>query len=227
MLLAPVGVRNSRNSKLAERRSAARHPQRLFSVFIYHLVLTMAQPALSMRPAQPERVMIDASAEEKSSLVVGIIGMGDMGRLYATKLRAGGWKQINVCDVPSKYAALQEEFAAVSEIEVHENGMLVARRADLLIFSVEAAYLADAVKAYGSGTFGPVCTMHRVDGMLTACNSNLYIQRPNPVRSCRRRRLSKHLNKKLSSSTFQLMCTSSACTRCTGPRSTRSASRWC
>lgn len=35
--------------------------------------------------------------------------MGDMGRLYATKLIAAGWK-VNVCDRPERYEALREEF---------------------------------------------------------------------------------------------------------------------
>lgn len=32
------------------------------------------------------------SDEEKQTLNIGIIGMGDMGRLYASKLVAAGWK---------------------------------------------------------------------------------------------------------------------------------------
>lgn len=33
-----------------------------------------------------------SSDEEKQTLNIGIIGMGDMGRLYASKLVAAGWK---------------------------------------------------------------------------------------------------------------------------------------
>lgn len=36
--------------------------------------------------------------DEKATVQIGIIGMGDMGRLYATKLAEGGWKQY-VCSV--------------------------------------------------------------------------------------------------------------------------------
>lgn len=46
---------------------------------------------------------------EKDTLEVGIIGMGDMGRLYAKKLRESGWKHINVCDRPEQYEQLRED----------------------------------------------------------------------------------------------------------------------
>lgn len=46
---------------------------------------------------------------EDDDVEVGIIGMGDMGRLYASKLIAAGWK-VNVCDRPERYEALKEEF---------------------------------------------------------------------------------------------------------------------
>lgn len=46
---------------------------------------------------------------QDSGIEVGIIGMGDMGRLYASKLVAAGWK-VNVCDRPERYEALTEEY---------------------------------------------------------------------------------------------------------------------
>lgn len=118
----------------------------------------MSQPTQPVAPVASNfrghgRPLEDGSPSEKASLILGIIGMGDMGRLYVHKFLAGGWQQVHVCDVPSKYEALHHEFAGDSRVTVHEFGSLVARRADLLIFSVEAAYLADAVKSYGSGTY--------------------------------------------------------------------------
>lgn len=114
----------------------------------------MSQPTqpIASNPRGHGRPLEDGTSEEKASLVLGIIGMGDMGRLYVHKFLAGGWQQVHVCDVPTKYEALKHELAGDSRVTVHEFGSLVARRADLLIFSVEAAYLADAVKAYGPGT---------------------------------------------------------------------------
>ena len=91
----------------------------------------------------------DASAEEKASVQIGLIGMGDMGRLYASRFVAAGWQHINVCDQPKNYQRLKDEFAATTNIKVLQNGHLVSRISDFVIYSVEAAYLADAVAAYG------------------------------------------------------------------------------
>ncbi|KAK7548914.1 hypothetical protein IWX91DRAFT_351679 [Phyllosticta citricarpa] len=41
---------------------------------------------------------------------VGIIGMGDMGTMYAKKLSDAGWR-INACDAPHKFDQLKEAFA--------------------------------------------------------------------------------------------------------------------
>lgn len=86
---------------------------------------------------------------EKDAVHVGLIGMGDMGRLYAGKLSAGGWRHIHICDVPQRYDALRAEFEDRPGVHVHENGHLVSRISDFVIYSVEAAYLDAAVQAYG------------------------------------------------------------------------------
>ncbi|KAK8164964.1 hypothetical protein BKA80DRAFT_270150, partial [Phyllosticta citrichinensis] len=41
---------------------------------------------------------------------VGIIGMGDMGAMYAKKLSDAGWR-INACDAPHKFDKLKEAYA--------------------------------------------------------------------------------------------------------------------
>lgn len=46
---------------------------------------------------------------EKRTLEVGIIGMGDMGRLYANKLRAAGWCNVVVCDRPELFEQLAND----------------------------------------------------------------------------------------------------------------------
>ncbi len=43
------------------------------------------------------------------SMEVGIIGMGDMGKMYARKISTAGYK-VNACDIPSKYSQLCTEF---------------------------------------------------------------------------------------------------------------------
>ena len=91
----------------------------------------------------------DASPEEKAQLSIGIIGMGDMGRLYASKFSAGGWKNVYVCDLPQNYDKLCTEFADRPGVKVLENGHLVSRISDFVIYSVEAAYLNTAVATYG------------------------------------------------------------------------------
>lgn len=47
---------------------------------------------------------------EQKTLELGIIGMGDMGRLYANKLHAAGWENVIVCDRPENYERLSADF---------------------------------------------------------------------------------------------------------------------
>ncbi len=82
---------------------------------------------------------------------IGIIGMGDMGRLYATKMRDAGWKKVNVCDRPENYDNLRKEFEG-SGLNVLRDGHLVSRRSDFIIYSVEAAFIDKVVEQYGSST---------------------------------------------------------------------------
>ncbi len=91
----------------------------------------------------------DATAEEKASVQIGIIGMGDMGRLYADKFSAGGWQHINVCDLPQNYDKLAQELGGKPGIKAMKNGHLVSRVSDFVIYSVEAAYVNAAVATYG------------------------------------------------------------------------------
>ncbi|KAF9286027.1 prephenate dehydrogenase (NADP(+)), partial [Mortierella antarctica] len=54
--------------------------------------------------------MSESAIVEMESIQLGIIGMGDMGKLYARTLSQAGWKNVNVCDMPSKYEQLRQEF---------------------------------------------------------------------------------------------------------------------
>ena len=67
----------------------------------------------------------DSPAEEQP--IIGLIGMGAMGKMYAKFLSEGGWKRldpqlgvipallidrrIHVCDVPDKYESLKSDYA--------------------------------------------------------------------------------------------------------------------
>ena len=83
-------------------------------------------------------------------LQVGIIGMGLMGRMYAQKLSDAGWR-VNACDVSQKYNQLVEEFAG-RNVTILEDGHLVSRTSDWIIYSVEAENIDAVVRQYGPST---------------------------------------------------------------------------
>ncbi|KAK0540742.1 prephenate dehydrogenase (NADP(+)) [Tilletia horrida] len=98
---------------------------------------------------------------ELDTLEIGIIGMGDMGRLYARKFAHAGFKQlslslnfaINVCDRAENYDKLKAELAEKEPaLTVYKDGHYVARRSDIIIYSVEAAFLDAVVAQYGPST---------------------------------------------------------------------------
>ncbi|KAL1952808.1 hypothetical protein VTO42DRAFT_4235 [Malbranchea cinnamomea] len=82
---------------------------------------------------------------------IGIIGMGDMGRMYAQRLSAAGWR-VNACDKPDKYEALKQEFASAQNINILPNGHFVSRISDYIIYSVEAEAIDFIVAEYGPST---------------------------------------------------------------------------
>ncbi|BFZ59532.1 prephenate dehydrogenase (NADP(+)) [Saitoella coloradoensis] len=86
----------------------------------------------------------------KETTEVGIIGLGDMGKMYARRISAAGWK-VNACDLPQKYEALKEEFSNTN-INILQNGHLVSRRSDFIMYSVEAEYIDRVVAMYGPST---------------------------------------------------------------------------
>ncbi|CZT05902.1 probable prephenate dehydrogenase (NADP) [Rhynchosporium graminicola] len=82
---------------------------------------------------------------------VGIIGLGDMGKMYARRLSAAGWR-VNACDREEKYEGLREEFANQKQIKIFPNGHLVSRASDYIIYNVEAASIDKVVEQYGPST---------------------------------------------------------------------------
>ncbi|KAK9460845.1 uncharacterized protein V1516DRAFT_665239 [Lipomyces oligophaga] len=82
---------------------------------------------------------------------VGIIGMGDMGRMYARRLSAAGFT-INACDREEKFHSLEEQFSENPKINIFRNGHYVSRLSDYIIYSVEAENIDKIVAAYGPST---------------------------------------------------------------------------
>ncbi|KAI1486000.1 prephenate dehydrogenase [Biscogniauxia mediterranea] len=85
------------------------------------------------------------------NFVVGIIGMGDMGKMYARRLSDAGWK-IVACDKEDQYEELRQEFSSRTNIQILRNGHLVSRTSDYIIYSVEAATIDRVVAQYGPST---------------------------------------------------------------------------
>ncbi|KAI2623923.1 prephenate dehydrogenase [Hypomontagnella submonticulosa] len=85
------------------------------------------------------------------NFIVGIIGMGDMGKMYARRLSAAGWR-VMACDKEEQYESLREEFASRNNVQILRNGHLVSRASDYIIYSVEAAAIDRVVAEYGPST---------------------------------------------------------------------------
>ncbi|KAJ9621229.1 prephenate dehydrogenase (NADP(+)) [Taxawa tesnikishii (nom. ined.)] len=100
--------------------------------------------------------------------VIGIIGMGDMGKMYTRRLSDAGWRyafwqslseeliyciRIHACDVPDKYDSLTDEFKGRQKnVTIFKNGHLVSRSSDYIIYSVEARNIDAVVYEYGPST---------------------------------------------------------------------------
>ena len=98
-----------------------------------------------------EGALPPATMGDPATCQIGIIGMGDMGRLYALRLRDAGWQHVNVCDRPEKYEALQREWEGTG-LTVLRDGHLVSRQSDFIVYSVEAGNIHSVVKEYGPST---------------------------------------------------------------------------
>jgi prephenate dehydrogenase (NADP+) len=81
---------------------------------------------------------------------IGIIGGGDMGRLYAREFSKAGY-EVNICDLPGKKSILEQQLQGV-KVNVLDDGIVVSRRSDLIIYSVEAENIRKAVEAYAAST---------------------------------------------------------------------------
>ncbi|MBW0495865.1 hypothetical protein O181_035580 [Austropuccinia psidii MF-1] len=84
--------------------------------------------------------------------VVGLIGMGEMGRMLAEKLAEGDRCRLLVCDLPERYEQLKGDYKDHANIQVLRNGHLVSRSADFILYCVETEYLEAVVEKYGPST---------------------------------------------------------------------------
>lgn len=76
---------------------------------------------------------------------IGIIGLGDMGSLCARKWAEKGYA-VYGCDLPERYESLQHIFRD-TPVTILQNARSVARKADFLLYSVEAVNISEAVAA--------------------------------------------------------------------------------
>ncbi|KAH9276966.1 hypothetical protein BASA83_000481 [Batrachochytrium salamandrivorans] len=78
---------------------------------------------------------------------VGIIGLGDMGKLYARMFVKAGWR-VYACDLPEKYNDMCLEYKDTG-ISIVKDGFAVVRRCDFVVFSVEAMSIKAVVSKFG------------------------------------------------------------------------------
>src|ERR1700733_10702418 len=81
---------------------------------------------------------------------IGIIGLGDMGRLYAKAFAKAGYTVCG-CDLPENRAKLEGDLEPHG-IKIMDNGHDISRPCDLIIYSVEADRLAQVVGECGPST---------------------------------------------------------------------------
>lgn len=88
----------------------------------------------------------------QANKVIGIIGLGDMGLLYATKFSSAGWKVV-ACDREELFDSLSERKRQNAwKFDIVKNGHYVSRISDYIIYSVEAENIDKLVKLYGPST---------------------------------------------------------------------------
>lgn len=81
---------------------------------------------------------------------IGIIGTGDMGKLYAREFAKAGYR-VNCSDVPERRQELEKSLAG-NEIYILDDGVAVSRRSDLIFYLVPVESIDNAVAQYGPTT---------------------------------------------------------------------------
>ncbi|KAI4162833.1 MAG: hypothetical protein LQ342_003550 [Letrouitia transgressa] len=98
-------------------------------------------------------------------ITVGIIGMGLMGKMYARRISAAGWR-IHACDKKEQFKQLEKEFADNNSVYIFHDGYGVSRSSDFIIYSVEAGSMDKVVAEYGRAT-----KKHAIVGGQTSCKA--------------------------------------------------------
>ncbi|ODV71277.1 prephenate dehydrogenase (NADP(+)) [Cyberlindnera jadinii NRRL Y-1542] len=81
---------------------------------------------------------------------IGIIGLGDMGLLYARRFSQAGWTVVG-CDREETYQDTVLKYSE-EQFKILKNGHAVSRVSDYIIYSVEAANIKKIVQQYGPST---------------------------------------------------------------------------
>ncbi len=81
---------------------------------------------------------------------IGIIGLGDMGKLYA-KIFSGLGYRVNGCDLPEKRSQLEQDLEGTG-IHILGDGVAVSRRSDIIFYLVPVEGIEKAVAQYGPST---------------------------------------------------------------------------
>ncbi|CUM62994.1 uncharacterized protein PRCAT00000555001 [Priceomyces carsonii] len=86
----------------------------------------------------------------KKTKIIGIIGLGEMGLLYARRFSQDGWRVVG-CDREELFEEIKAKYANES-FEVLASGHFVSRVSDYIIYSVEAENIGSIVAKYGAST---------------------------------------------------------------------------
>jgi prephenate dehydrogenase (NADP+) len=81
---------------------------------------------------------------------IGIIGLGDMGCIYAKSLAKAGYNVLG-CDLPHRREILEAELNPFG-IKILANGKEVSQLSDVIFYSVEAERIAEVLSQYGPHT---------------------------------------------------------------------------
>lgn len=82
---------------------------------------------------------------------IGIIGLGDMGKLFAQKWYESG-NEIYACDLPRNYELLKIEFEKVPNISILKDGYWIVKNCDFVLYAVESENIEHVLEKYGPQT---------------------------------------------------------------------------
>jgi prephenate dehydrogenase (NADP+) len=101
-------------------------------------------------------VLKDAQLQAlKDTKTIGLIGLGDMGTLYARRFSEAGWKVVG-CDTDDMYESMKDKFKD-TKVEVLRNGHYVSRVSDFILYSVEAKLIGKVISVYApSSKYGAI-----------------------------------------------------------------------